>query len=65
MGSKAFFPGELVHTNELMVLLGNNYFAEKSAKQAVELVDRRLEGVWRGLYASRAVASYAHLLLRV
>lgn len=42
VGKKAFFPGELVHTNELMVLLGDNYFAERSAVQAAEIVDRRV-----------------------
>ena len=34
-------PGELYHTNELLVLLGDNWFAKRSAKQAVELVQRR------------------------
>ena len=37
--------GKLIHTNELLVLLGDNWFVEKSAKQACELVDRRLKGV--------------------
>ena len=37
--------GKLVHTNEILVLLGDNWFVEKSAKQACELVDRRLKGV--------------------
>jgi hypothetical protein len=45
IGKKAFFPGELVHTNELMVLLGENYFAERSAVQATEIVDRRCVSV--------------------
>lgn len=31
---KAFMPGRLVHTNEVMVLLGDNWFVERSAKQA-------------------------------
>ena len=34
LGSMAFMPGELVHTNEVVVLLGDNYFAERSATQA-------------------------------
>ena len=42
-GPKAFFPGQLKHTNEILVLLGDNWFAERSAKQAVEIVDRRLK----------------------
>jgi len=38
----AFMPGELVHTNEVMVLLGDNYFAERSAMQAAEIMQRRV-----------------------
>ena len=34
-------PGEIIHTNEVMVLLGDNWFAERSAKQACEIIDRR------------------------
>lgn len=40
-GSVAFMPGKLVHTNEIMVLLGDNWFAERSASQALEIVARR------------------------
>jgi unconventional prefoldin RPB5 interactor 1 len=40
----AFMPGQLVHTNEILVLLGDNWFVERSAKQASEIVDRRIEG---------------------
>lgn len=43
-GSLAFMPGQLVHTNEILVLLGDNYFVERSAFQAVEIVSRRLKG---------------------
>eukprot|EP01047_Picozoa_sp_COSAG01_P070467 COSAG01_NODE_10688_length_2104_cov_18.637406_2_plen_415_part_00 len=45
LGSVAFMPGRLVRTNEVTVLLGDNYFAERSAKQACELLDRRIEHV--------------------
>ncbi|XP_073234238.1 uncharacterized protein [Porites lutea] len=41
IGSMAFMPGKLVHTNEITVLLGDNWFAERSASQAVEIVARR------------------------
>ncbi|XP_071522327.1 uncharacterized protein [Panulirus ornatus] len=44
-GSLAFMPGRLLHTNEILVLLGDNWFAERSAKQAAEIVQRRLKGV--------------------
>ncbi|XP_039619093.1 unconventional prefoldin RPB5 interactor 1 [Polypterus senegalus] len=40
-GSLAFMPGNLVHTNEVTVLLGDNWFAKCSAKQAVNLVEHR------------------------
>ncbi|EPS59879.1 hypothetical protein M569_14925, partial [Genlisea aurea] len=40
-GKAAFFPGRLIHTNELMVLLGEGYYAERSAKQTVEILKRR------------------------
>lgn len=45
MGSMAFFPGKLIHTNEITVLLGDNYFIERSAHQATGIVNRRLDGV--------------------
>ncbi|CAM6084161.1 unnamed protein product [Calypogeia fissa] len=40
-GRGAFFPGRLKHTNEFLVLLGENHYAERSAKQTVEILDRR------------------------
>ncbi|XP_023604270.1 unconventional prefoldin RPB5 interactor-like, partial [Myotis lucifugus] len=40
-GPFAFMPGKLVHTNEVTVLLGDNWFAKCSAKQAVGLVEHR------------------------
>ena len=43
MGKVAFMPGKLVHTNELLVLLGENMFAERSAKQAQALIERRMQ----------------------
>ena len=42
MTSKAFMRGHLVHTNELLVLLGDNWFMEASAKRAAEVASRRL-----------------------
>ncbi|KAI9593589.1 Prefoldin [Syncephalis fuscata] len=49
VGPLAFFPGKIVKTNELLVLLGENWFIERSAAQAVEIVDRRLETVQQQL----------------
>lgn len=40
-GSNAFTMGKMVHTNEVMVLLGDNWFAEVSAKQAAVIAERR------------------------
>ncbi|KAK8722503.1 hypothetical protein OTU49_012246 [Cherax quadricarinatus] len=42
-GSMAFMPGRLIHTNEILVLLGDNWFADRSAKQASDIVRRRLK----------------------
>ncbi|XP_066541683.1 unconventional prefoldin RPB5 interactor 1 [Hoplias malabaricus] len=44
-GPLAFMPGKLVHTNELTVLLGDNWFAKCSAKQANMLVENRKKHV--------------------
>ncbi|XP_054426263.1 unconventional prefoldin RPB5 interactor 1 isoform X2 [Pteronotus mesoamericanus] len=46
-GPFAFMPGKLVHTNEVTVLLGDNWFAKCSAKQAVGLVEHRKAHVRR------------------
>lgn len=40
-GKAAFFPGRLIHTNEFLVLLGEGYYAERTAKQTVEILNRR------------------------
>ncbi|KAF8794075.1 unconventional prefoldin RPB5 interactor-like [Argiope bruennichi] len=42
-GINAFTMGKIVHTNEVMVLLGDNWFAEVSAKQAAAIADRRIK----------------------
>lgn len=45
-GSKlAFVPGHIIHTNEITVLLGDNLFAVRSAKQSVQIIDRRVQNV--------------------
>ncbi|KAM0856792.1 hypothetical protein ACQ4PT_048861 [Festuca glaucescens] len=40
-GGAAFFPGSLIHTNQLLVLLGDGYYADRSAKQTTEILHRR------------------------
>lgn len=41
----AFVPGHIIHTNELTVLLGDNYFALRTAKQSSQIIDRRLNNI--------------------
>lgn len=48
-GPLAFMPGKLVHTNEVTVLLGDNWFAKCSAKQAGDLVEHRKKHVRKAL----------------
>ena len=43
LGPLAFMPGKIVHTNEILVLLGDNWFVERSAKQATEIIGRRIK----------------------
>ena len=43
-GKLAFMPGRLVHTNEITVLLGDNWFAEVSAKDAIGITGQRVTG---------------------
>jgi len=40
-GNVAFMSGLLVHTNEVLVLLGDNWFVEQSAKQTIDILSRR------------------------
>ncbi|KAG8086021.1 hypothetical protein GUJ93_ZPchr0010g8609 [Zizania palustris] len=40
-GGAVFFPGRLINTNELLVLLGEGYYTERSAKQTTEILCRR------------------------
>ncbi|KAI8336316.1 hypothetical protein BC941DRAFT_428889 [Chlamydoabsidia padenii] len=44
-GSLAFMPGKLIHTNEIMVYLGDQYYVERSTKQALGILNRRKEAV--------------------
>ena len=53
-GKLAFFPGSLRHTNEVMVLLGDNYFALRSAEQAAAIAGRRAEYVRPQVAAAQA-----------
>ncbi|ORX61968.1 hypothetical protein DM01DRAFT_1331445 [Hesseltinella vesiculosa] len=44
-GKLAFMPGKLIHTNEILVHLGDQYYAERSAKQAKEMAMARQQVV--------------------
>lgn len=48
-GKLAFIPGRIVHSNEILVLLGENFFVERSAKQSLEIVQRRLTNIKENL----------------
>ncbi|KAJ2780507.1 hypothetical protein H4R18_003409 [Coemansia javaensis] len=45
VGPLAFFPGKLINTNEILVLLGDDWFVERSARQAADIARRREEYV--------------------
>ncbi|KAJ2643501.1 uri1, prefoldin-like chaperone [Coemansia sp. RSA 1694] len=53
VGPLAFFPGKLIHTNEILVSLGDNWFTERSAKQAAAIAKRREEFVDEKIRESR------------
>ena len=63
-GRLAFMPGQLHHTNEILVLLGDNWFAMRSAKQASGIVDRRkrceINPGWIGSTHSLTLSRQAH-----
>ena len=41
VGRFAYMPGQLYHTNEILVLLGDNWFTKRTAQQAKSLAERR------------------------
>ncbi|XP_011266286.1 unconventional prefoldin RPB5 interactor-like protein isoform X2 [Camponotus floridanus] len=42
IGKRALMKGKLIHTNEILVYLGDGYFAKYSASQAISLCKRRI-----------------------
>lgn len=42
VGTKALMKGKMVHTNEILVCLGDGWFVKQSAKQAAEICQRRI-----------------------
>ncbi|KAM3720781.1 D-aspartate oxidase [Dirofilaria immitis] len=49
LGKVGFMPGRLVHTNEVMVLLGDNYFAVCSCFHACEIIERRISFIQKNI----------------
>lgn len=43
IGKLAFMKGKLIHTNEILAYLGDNYFAKYSAAQAIALCNHRIQ----------------------
>lgn len=43
IGKRAFMKGKLIHTNEIMAYLGEDYFVKYSASQAIELCNRKIK----------------------
>lgn len=45
IGKRALMKGKLIHTNEILVCLGDEYFAKYSASGAVALCERRIQSM--------------------
>lgn len=43
IGKLAFMKGKLIHTNEILAYLGENYFAKYSAARAIALCNHRIQ----------------------
>lgn len=43
LGSKALMRGKLYHTNEILVHLGDGWFTKRSAQQALDICNRRIQ----------------------
>ncbi|KEG08519.1 hypothetical protein DQ04_07001040 [Trypanosoma grayi] len=56
-GGMAYFEATMDYTNNILVLLGDSWFAERSAKQAREIAGRRLDFLCREEAALLAEAS--------
>ena len=44
IGSLAYMRGKTIHTNEILIHLGEQWFAEKSCKEAMDVIERRRKG---------------------
>ncbi|CAO3643307.1 unnamed protein product [Cunninghamella echinulata] len=48
-GKLAYMPGKFIHTNEIMVYLGDQYYVERSTKQALSIIENRKQGIEENL----------------
>ena len=46
LNSKASIQGEVIHTNEFKVHVGDGWYIEMTAQEAAAYVHRRKQGVW-------------------
>lgn len=61
IGPLAFIPGQLIHTNEVLVLLGENLFAERSTAQAISIIKRRQDYVHANMTMLQHVLDDLHV----
>ncbi|KAK3286147.1 hypothetical protein CYMTET_6282, partial [Cymbomonas tetramitiformis] len=52
-GSVAYMPGKLIHTNEILVHLGESHYVERSTVQALEILARRKSELQEQLEGAR------------
>jgi prefoldin alpha subunit len=65
MGRHAFFPGHLTRTNEIMVHLGDAYYAEVTAGHAKGIVQRKQAAVADGITKAQQQLKALHARLTV
>ena len=64
-GRFAFMSGELYHTNEITVLLGDDWFVKCSAKHSIEIVNRRKKRVSNYYPRHTHVHMYIHMHMHI
>uniref|UniRef100_A0A0D3C576 Uncharacterized protein n=1 Tax=Brassica oleracea var. oleracea TaxID=109376 RepID=A0A0D3C576_BRAOL len=53
-GKITFFPGRLIHTNECLVFLGENYYTDRTSKQTVDVLRRRNKTLQSQIHSLKA-----------
>lgn len=54
LGKRAFIPGKIVRSNEILTHLGDDYFAWQSAAEAVGVIDRKKQDLGSQVQAAEA-----------